>query len=86
MRDDNSGHDVAVHIVSAYLKHTNGCNESDTLMNNTMKKYRGRKYSDDVLQCLHKKVNMGRYSTTDVKNWLIDQGLIDAYLEEATNL
>lgn len=31
-------------------------------------------------------VNAGRYSTDNVKDWLIDEGFQDVSLEEATNL
>ena len=47
-------------------------------MDAAIRKYTGRKHSEITLQHLRANVNTGRYSTTDVKSWLIDQRLADA--------
>ena len=87
MKQDNSGRDVTmIEIVSLCLEHTNGCTGSDKLINDAIKSRRGRKYTDVALTHLRKEVKAGRYTTHDVKSWLVDQGMKDATLEEATNL
>jgi hypothetical protein len=73
-------------IISFSLEHTNGCNGYDDLVQDSILQRRGRKYSNVALNHIKKEVVAGRYSTTDVKGWLIEQGYQDACLEEATNL
>ena len=73
-------------IVSFQLEHTNGCNGYDELMNESIKKRRGRKYNKISLDHLKIEVDADRYDTHDVKGWLIERGFTDATLEEATNL
>ena len=87
MKDDKSGRDTTkVEIVSFCFEHTNGCTGCDQLVNKAIRRRRGRNYSDIALAHLSKEVKAGRYSTHDVKSWLIEQGMKDATLEEATNL
>ena len=87
MKEDRSGRDMSVVvIVGLCLEHTNGCKGRDELINKAIRQRRGRKYTDVQLTHLRKEVKAGRYKTDDVKSWLVDQGMTDATLEEATNL
>ena len=87
MKADGSGRDkTVVQIVSVNLTHTNGCTGNNELVNKLIKKKSGRNYSDVALTHLRKEVKAGRYTTHDVKSWLIEQGMTDATLKEATNL
>ena len=87
MKADGSGRDkTVVQIVSVNLTHTNGCTGNNELVNKLIKKKSGRNYSDVALTHLRKEVKAGRYTTHDVKSWLIEQGMKDATLKEATNL
>ena len=87
MKQDMSGRDEdMIEIVGLCLEHTNGCTGCDKLYNDAIKSRRGRKYTDVALTHLRKEVKAGRYTTHDVKSWLVDQGMKDATLEEATNL
>ena len=87
MKQDMSGRDEdMIEIVGLCLEHTNGCTGCDKLMNDAIKSRRGRKYTDVALTHLRKEVKAGRYTTHNVKSWLVDQGMKDATLEEATNL
>lgn len=63
---------------------TNGNQDPDMIF--VLKKRGGRKYSEVVLSHLAREVKAGRYSTHDVKGWLIEMGYKDATLNEATNL
>ena len=87
MKEDNSSRDeTVVKIISIDLRHTNGCTGDNELVNKSIRKRRGRNYSDVGLNHLKTEVKAGRYTTHDVKSWLNDQGMKDATLREATNL
>ena len=87
MKTDGSGRDnTVVEIIGIDLRHTNGCTGDNELVNKSIRKRRGRNYSDVGLNHLKIEVKAGRYTTHDVKSWLNDQGMKDATLREATNL
>ena len=87
MKPYNSGREEhIVHIGDLCLDHTNGCTGYDSLMQGVIQKSHGRKYSATAIEYLNRELNAGRYSTADVKIWIIDRGYIDATLTEATNL
>lgn len=87
MKEDLSGrHEEKVVVTGLSLEHTNGCTGHDPEMQPLIQKRRGRKYSATALEYLKKEVLSGRYNTSDVKSWLVDQGFHDATLSEATNL
>ena len=86
MNSENTKRLECYEIISFSLEHTNGCNGYDELIQSSIKQRRGRKYSAVALDHIKTEVVAGRYSTTDVKGWLIEQGYKDACLEEATNL
>ena len=73
-------------IVSLLLEHTNGCIGYDRLITESVQKRRGRRYTDVVINHLSREIKAGRYSTDDVKDWLIDEGFEDVSLKEATNI
>ena len=73
-------------ILSFQLEHTNDCDGYNELINESIKKRRGRRYIKISLDHLQLKVDAGRYGTHNVKGWLIERGFTDATLEEATNL
>jgi hypothetical protein len=69
------------------LEHTDGCNGgADEDMNMLVLRRSGRKYPDHVLNSLREDVKAGRYGTNDVRSKLVDFGLSDVSIEEATNL
>ncbi len=88
MKDDRSGrNEDIVEICTCILEHTNGClGGSDPDMNYAVMKRGGRKYPESILDHLETEVRAGRYSTNDVQGWLVECGLRDASLAEATNL
>lgn len=73
-------------IVSLLLEHTNGCIGYDRLIIESIHKNRERMYIAIAISHVKQEVNAGRYSTDNVKDWLIDEGFQDVSLEEATNL
>jgi hypothetical protein len=75
-----------VKIITLDLEHTNTCKGADELVRATTKQLRGRKYSNTQLAHLKKECMSGRYNTTNVKDWLTDQGHTEVTLKEATNL
>jgi hypothetical protein len=69
------------------LEHTDGCNGgADDDMNMLVLQRSGRKYPDHVLSSLRDDVKAGRYGTDDVRSKLMDFGLSDVSIKEATNL
>lgn len=76
----------SVKVVTLNLEHTNTCKGADELIRATTKQLRGRNYSSTQLSHLQKECVSGRYSTTNVKDWLTEQGHTDVTLKEATNL
>jgi len=87
MKEDKTGRDeTVVEIIGIDLRHTNGCTGDNELVNKSIRRRRGRNYSDVGLNHLKIEVKAGRYTTHDVKSWLHDQGMKDATLREATNL
>ena len=87
MKADKSGRDrTVVEIVGIDLRHTNGCAGDNELVNKSIKKRKGRIYSDVALTHIKREVKAGRHATHDVRSWLTDQGMTDATLKEATNL
>jgi hypothetical protein len=76
----------SVKIISLDLEHTNTCKGADELVRATTKQLRGRKYSNTQLAHLKKECMSGRYTTTNVKDWLTEQGHTEVTLKEATNL
>lgn len=76
----------SVKIITLDLEHTNTCKGADELVRATTKQLRGRKYSNTQLAHLKKECMSGRYNTTNVKDWLTDQGHTEVTLKEATNL
>ncbi|KAL7492794.1 hypothetical protein ACHAWT_001821 [Skeletonema menzelii] len=76
----------SVKLISLNVEHTNGCKGADELVRATTKQLRGRQYSTAEISHLQRECSSGRYSTTNVKDWLIEQGHTDVTLKEATNL
>ena len=85
MNIDNTDRLECYEIVSFSLKHKNGCHDNQDVIMESIIKQRGRKYSRVALDHIQIEVLAGRYSTKDVKGWLVDQGYKDGTLEEATN-
>ena len=87
MNTYNSGREEhIVHIGDLCLDHTNGFTWYNPLMQGVIKKRRERKYSATAIEYLNREVNAGRYSTADVKIWLVYQGYTGATLTEGKNL
>ena len=59
-------------VIALDLEHTNGCKGADELVRATTKQLRGRKYSNTQLAHLKKECMSGRYTTTNVKDWLTE--------------
>jgi hypothetical protein len=76
----------SVKIITLDLEHTNTCKGADELVRATTKQLRGRKYSNTQLAHLQKECMSGRYTTTNVKDWLTEHGHTEVTLKEATNL
>ena len=55
-------------------------------MQGLIKKRRRRKYSATALEYFNRESNLFRYSTHDVKIWIIYQRYTDATLAEVTNI
>ena len=55
-------------------------------MQDVIKKRLGSKYSATAIEYLKREVNGGRYFTSDVKIWIVDQGYTDSMITEVTNL
>ena len=69
------------------LEHTNGCTGGeDENLNALIRQRGGRNYDNVILNILREDVKAGHYGTDDVRSKLVDFGLPDVTLEEATNL
>eukprot|EP00986_Skeletonema_menzelii_P013915 scaffold8603_cov155-Skeletonema_menzelii.AAC.16 len=86
LRSNGSLTSQSVILISLHLEHTNGCKGADELVRATTKQLRGRKYFPAQISYLRRECQSGRYTTTNVKDWLTEQGHTNVTLKEATNL
>ena len=87
MKEDKHGRDrKVVKIAGIDLRHTNGCAGGNELVNKSIRKRKGRTYSDVSLTHVKREVKVGRHETRAVKSWLIGQRMTGVTLREATNL